>query len=266
MPATRSARVIDSPWILFVVGFLVSVVLTPAGVSGAFLLVPFQTSVLGLSSVSVTPTNLVFNLFATPLAIATYRRQGRLDGRLAGWIVASSVPGVLLGAWLRVALLSDPARFRAVVGAVLLALGVRLLVERRRADPVDGPMDPSPRTDLLVVVAGAVVGVVGGIYGIGGGAFLAPFLTLATRRSLHQIAGAALVGTFVTSLVGVGVFELLGQGPLWPVGLWLGLGGLAGGWLGASLQDRVPARALRAFLAVVVLGLGLYYVVRATLR
>src|SRR5688572_32514889 len=93
---------------LLLAGFCVSAVLTPVGISGAFLLVPFQHTVLGVTSVSVTPTNLLFNVLATPGAILRYHRGGRLDRRLATLISAGSLPGVLVGTWARMHLLADP--------------------------------------------------------------------------------------------------------------------------------------------------------------
>jgi uncharacterized membrane protein YfcA len=47
-------------------GFLITLVTTPAGVSGAVLLLPVQLSVLRVPSLAVTPTNLVFNVVAVP--------------------------------------------------------------------------------------------------------------------------------------------------------------------------------------------------------
>jgi uncharacterized membrane protein YfcA len=46
--------------------FIVSAVATPAGISGAVLLLPFQVSVLGTPSPAVTPTNLLYNVVSTP--------------------------------------------------------------------------------------------------------------------------------------------------------------------------------------------------------
>lgn len=253
---------------VLLVGFAVAVLMTPAGISGAFLLVPFQTSVLGATSVSVTPTNLIFNLIATPMAIAVFRRRGRLDGRLAALITGGSLPGVLLGVWLRIHVLADPARFRVVMGLVLVALALGLVAHRRTVD--EGEQVARHRAmDTFVVVVSAAIGVLGGVYGVGGGVFLAPLLATTTGCSLRQIAGATLVGTWVTSVTGVAAFALASwsrgdpaMAPNWRVGLLLGLGGLPGGLLGASLQPHVPERGLRAVLAVTVGGLGLFYLVR----
>jgi hypothetical protein len=53
------------PLVAFVISFFTSMV----GVSGAFLLLPFQMSVLGYVAPSVSGTNLVFNLVAIPAGV-----------------------------------------------------------------------------------------------------------------------------------------------------------------------------------------------------
>ena len=52
--------------------FTIAVLATPAGISGAVLLLPFQVSVLGTPSPAVTPTNLLYNVVATPGALYRY--------------------------------------------------------------------------------------------------------------------------------------------------------------------------------------------------
>jgi uncharacterized protein len=58
--------------VALVAAYLVAVVTTPAGISGAVLLLPFQVGVLGTPSPSVTPTNLLYNVVATPGALYRY--------------------------------------------------------------------------------------------------------------------------------------------------------------------------------------------------
>ena len=60
---------------------LIAVLATPAGVSGAVLILPFQVSVLGTPSPAVTPTNLLYNVVAIPGALYRYWRQGQRGGR-----------------------------------------------------------------------------------------------------------------------------------------------------------------------------------------
>ena len=63
-----------------VAAFVIAVLATPAGISGAVLLLPFQVSVLGPPSPAVTPTNLLYNVVATPGALYRYWRQKQTGG------------------------------------------------------------------------------------------------------------------------------------------------------------------------------------------
>src|SRR5581483_9212989 len=103
---------------------------TPAGISGAVLLLPFQVGVLGTPSPAVTPTNLLFNVVATPGALYRYWRQGQTGGTLTGWLLAGTVPGVVAGSVVRVELLPGPRAFDAVIAIVLVPLGTHLVIRR----------------------------------------------------------------------------------------------------------------------------------------
>src|ERR1039457_6173568 len=154
--------------VALVAAYAVAVLATPAGISGAVLLLPFQVSVLGTPSPAVTPTNLLYNVVATPGALYRYWRQGQTGGRLALVLIAGTVPRANAGSGIRVALLPGPPAFGLVVGAVLLPLGAWLALPppARPAKPAGPPrVIPAPALILLA----AVVGCVGGIYGIGGG-------------------------------------------------------------------------------------------------
>src|SRR3984885_10073250 len=171
---------------------------SPAGVSGAVLLLPFQVSVLGTPSPAVTPTNLLYNVVATPGALYRYWRQGQTGGRLAVVLIAGTLPGVIAGSIIRVELLPSASVFDFVVAGVLLPLGIWLaLTSPTRAYAEVRPARAVP-TPALILFA-VVVGCVGGIYGIGGGSILAPVL-IGAGRPPKEVAPAALASTFVTSV------------------------------------------------------------------
>jgi uncharacterized membrane protein YfcA len=242
-------------------GFVIAVVTTPAGVSGAVLLLPFQVSVLGTPSPAVTPTNLLYNVVAGPGALYQYWRQGQRGGRLAVLLTAGTLPGVVAGSVIRVRLLPGAGAFEFVIAAVMLPLGTWLALDLGRA--ASAPRSPRLPPALIALIA-AVVGCVGGIYGIGGGSILAPVL-IADGRPPAEVAPAALSSTFVTSIAGVVTFTLLSVhhpgsiAPDWPTGIALGAGGLAGGYTGARIQHRLPDRAIRRILGVIVVAIGARY-------
>ena len=281
-----------NPLVPLLVAFVVSALTAPAGVSGAFLLLPFQVSVLGFTSPAVSPTNLIFNVLATPGGVYRYVREGRVAWPLAWVVILGTLPGVFVGALLRVTLLSDPARFEAFVGLVLLYLGVRLLYETYAAGREQSPGRGGAGTVNItgvsvrrvsyefrgkpysfsvpaVLALSLVVGVIGGIYSIGGGSIIAPFLVTIFALPVYTVAGATLIGTFVTSLTGVAFYELLAAtrfgaemsiAPDWLLGLTLGVGGLAGTYAGARLQRYVPERLIRGVLGALVTILALRYI------
>lgn len=243
----------------FLAGLIVAAVTTPAGVSGAVLLLPVQVSVLGVPSPAVTPTNLIYNLFATPSGVLRYRRRGGLQSSLAGRLIAGTLPGVVIGAVIRVEWLSGERGFLLVVAAVLIPLGVLLLV--RKPPQADHPI--LPIGSLAPLAFG--VGVIGGIYGIGGGSILAPILLLA-GYSAYQVAPAALLSTMAASIVGLIAYLVLAStepggsiAPDWGIGIAAGLGGTVGAYAGASVQPRIPEAALRRLLGVVVIAIGIRY-------
>ena len=230
-------------------GFVLAAVTTPVGVSGAVFLLPVQLSVLHVPSPRITPTNLLFNVVSGPGGLARFRRSGRFDADLARQILTGSVPGVVVGAVIRVYVAADPDVFRLLAAAVLAPVGLVIL---RGPGPGAVGRRPRPRT---VRVLAFVVGVVGGIYGVGGGSLIGPIL-VGTGMAVAAVAPAALLSTWVTSMVGVAAYAVIALdapgsvSPDWSLGIAAGLGGLAGGWLGASLQPRIPERALRSLLGV----------------
>lgn len=279
-------------WLPPLVAFVVSFFTSMAGVSGAFILLPFQMSVLGFTSPSVSPTNLVFNVVAIPSGVARYIRERRMVWPLTWVVVAGTLPGVIAGGFIRLHWLPDPKPFKAFVGCVLLYIGVRLVIDLVRAargtvkaaPPPSEPFSVSVREWTWrrlvyrfqgedhscsipgIFILSLVVGVVGGVYGIGGGAIIAPFFVAIYKLPVHTVAGATLMGTFVTSIAGVVFYQVIapyyGQmsvAPDWLLGGLFGLGGFAGMYLGARMQRFVPAKWIKAGLALLLVYLAVRY-------
>ncbi|MEU2298294.1 sulfite exporter TauE/SafE family protein [Streptomyces antibioticus] len=248
------------------VGMLIAVVTAPVGVSGAVFLLPVQLSVFAVPNPAVTPTNLLYNVVAGPGALLRHRRAGTLGGPLVRRLVLGTLPGVVVGAVVRVFAVPGPYVFRLLVAALMLPLGVWLIVRTLRPAPtgVRRP-PPAPRT---VTGLALVVGVVGGVYGIGGGSILGPVL-VGRGVPVAQVAPAALASTFATSVVGAGTYALLSLAstgsiaPDWSLGLACGLGGLLGGYLGARLQPHLPETLLRLLLGTLATALGALYALDA---
>jgi uncharacterized membrane protein YfcA len=282
-------------WLPVVVSFAISSVTSMGGVSGAFFLLPFQMSMLGFTGPAVSSTNMMFNVVAIPSGVYSYHREKRMVWPLAWAITISSLPGIFIGAIIRVKFLPDPKSFKLFVALVLLYLCVRLGSDilRRLQKPEQKPAASdqfevrSPVMSFRKIsyefngvsysLAGwkltllcFLVGIIGGTYGIGGGAIIAPFLVAVFRLPVHSVAGACLFGTFVSSIGGVISYAAIAPlfsetnlaiTPDWLLGALFGLGGMAGMYVGARLQRFLPARLIKGLLAAAVLSVVIKYVV-----
>ncbi|WP_204163448.1 TSUP family transporter [Nocardioides gilvus] len=246
----------------FAAGLVIATLTAPVGVSGAVFMLPIQLTVLSVPNPAVTATNLLYNVIASPGALFRYRRSGRVSGPLTRLLLAGTVPGVVAGAVVRVFLLPGPRAFRVIAGLILLSLGLWLVWRTRsRRRP------RHPLTRRAVFALSLAVGVVGGVYGIGGGSILSPLL-VGSGMTVAVVAPAALASTFLTSVIGACTFAVLALltdgtiAPYWEIGVACGLGGLVGGYLGARLQPRLPERTLRLLLGCMAISIGVLYLVQ----
>lgn len=243
--------------------FVLALVTTPAGVSGAVLLLPIQLSLLHVPSPAVTPTNLLFNVAAVPGGLLRFSHERRLVNPLTWLLVAGTLPGVIAGAVIRVELLSGGRAFQLVAAGVLLPLGLWLALGSRRLPPSRPSPTRGGRRGIWAL--SLLVGTVGGIYGIGGGSILAPIL-LVLGYSAYEVAPATLAATFLTSIGGIITYQVLQSthggaiAPDWALGAFLGAGGFAGSYLGARLQSHLPERSLRKLLGLIACLIAARYI------
>lgn len=273
------------------VAFAISFFSSMAGITGAFLILPFQMSVLGFTTPSVSATNFLYNVVGTPGGIFRYSREGRMVWPLALAITIGTLPGVLIGYYIRVRYLPDPRAFKFFVGLVLCYIGIRVFSKIFQPENTGTPTQTADfrvsnirlsRTRMAfdfrarrvefslaaIITLALLVGIIGGIYGIGGGAIIAPFCVAFLNIPVHTVAGAAMFGTFATSVAGVIIYSTVplnhGQAapPDWLLGTLFGLGGLLGMYLGASCQKYIPERIIQAILAVVIFVVSANYIIQ----
>jgi len=287
-------------WVFFppLVALVVSFFTSMAGVSGAFVLLPFQMSVLNYTTPSVSGTNQLFNIVAIPSAVWRYVKERRMVWPLTWAVIIGTLPGVLIGAWLRLEYLPDTKDFKFFAGLVLLYIGVKLLsdtVKTKKQKAIAQKSESSEQKTEFIIsdtrfsikqvefrfggepfsfsVPGVfslclIVGIIGGIYGIGGGAIIAPFFVAFFHLPVYAVAGAALMGTFVTSIAGVIIYQVLAPiypdmsvAPDWYLGILFGIGGFCGMYLGARCQKYVPAHIIKLILCFSVLFVAGKYII-----
>ena len=203
-------------------------------------------SFFGLAPAAMAPGALCLNLLVAGTSFLSYRRAGHFNPRLLWPFLLTSIPFAFLGG---LAPVSARAYLIILAGALIFA-AYRLLVV------VPPPAEESfLRAPSLWVTlpAGAAIGFVSCVIGVGGGIFLSPLIILLKWADAKRTAAVSAAFIWLNSLAG-----LYGQLLKSPVD-WTGLvplvavafaGGLVGSYLGAH---RFRGLWLRRVLGVVLL-------------
>ena len=150
--------------------------------------------------------------------------------------------------------------------AVLLLFGALMLVasiamiRSRSGDEPEGHVDP-----VMLAVRGALVGVVTGLTGAGGGFLIVPALHFFAKLPMKQAVGTSLAVIAANSLVG-----FLGDTALWPKYDWRLVGlvmviAVGGMFVGTFARKRVSAGGLKKGFGYFVLAMGAWVVLSSAL-
>lgn len=127
-------------------------------------------------------------------------------------------------------------------------------------------MFDSRRRDIGIFVAACVCGVASGLFGIGGGTLLVPFLALFFAFGQHRAQGTSLIA-LIPPTGALAFFAYAKAGYVsWQTGLLLIPGVFAGGILGGWLAKRLRPRRMRQVFAGLVFALGIWQAVAAWAR
>jgi len=96
---------------------------------------------------------------------------------------------------------------------------------------------------------------------------VAPFFVAIIGLPVYTVAGAALMGTFITSIAGVAIYQYfsiiypdIAVAPDWALGALFGCGGIFGMYLGARTQKYVPEKIIKATLCCCVIFVSAKYI------
>ena len=118
-----------------------------------------------------------------------------------------------------------------------------------------------PAAVLAILGLGFLAGILGGMFGIGGGLVIVPFLVIAFGVDPKTATGTSLFALLWP--VGLlGVYEYWRRGELRAdYGAWIALGLFLGAYFGARLTGRMSAANMKRAYAVFLLVVGVYYLV-----
>jgi uncharacterized membrane protein YfcA len=227
--------------------FVVAVLYSCVGHAGASGYIAVM-ALMGLSSDVIKPTALVLNIVVALITSIQFYRAGHFSWSLFWPFAITSVPLAFVGGSLGLPL----HVFEFLIGATLLFSSVRFLFEP--TSDTKTVVGPNMGTSLLV---GAVIGLLSGLTGVGGGIFLTPVLLLLGWAKTQQAAAISAPFILVNSIAGLAGH--LSSVQHIPAGIpFLILAVVCGGFIGSHLGSRrLRVVQIRRVLAVVLIIAGI---------
>lgn len=189
---------------------------------------------------------LTLNIFVGLIGTWRFARAGHFHWPTFWPFAVMAVPLAFVGGLWQ---LPDDV-FRPLIGAVLLFAAIMLIVRGKRRE--DKAKEPHMPPLLVALIAGAILGLMAGLTGTGGGIFLSPLLIICGWAGPKRTAAISIVFVLVNSIAGLG--GVIAESPTLPNALPIYivgavLGGLLGSYFGAR---QLPGRGIKILLGVVL--------------
>ena len=257
-------------------GFAIGFALGALGGGGSILAVPALVYAAGQSATDATTTSLLVVAGASAFGLAGHWRAGRVrwaSGTVFGLVgIGGSIAGTALNRRLDDDVLLAGFALLIVLAAWRMLTGCPSCtrVGETEALSSDTAINDAGRTGLLTrttnlttrqlviaAAAGTAVGLLTGLFGVGGGFVIVPALTLALRFNMPQAVGTSLLVITINALValtargGPGAVE-------WSVALPFTIAALGGVAAGVRAADRLPARSLLRWFAALLAAVAVF--------
>ena len=240
------------PWVLtLIIALMMGVIAVlyasvgHAGASGYLAVM----ALMGVAPAVMKPSALVLNIVVSLIAVYQFYRAGAFSWRIFLPLAVTSIPFAFLGGTMTL-----PAHwYKPMIGVVLI---YAVLYSWMRSFKTTQP-EPKVVSPLILAIVGAVLGLLSGLTGVGGGIFLSPLLLRMNWAPVRMISGISAMFILVNSVSGLlGVMSrhpsMSDSLPYWVIAV------VIGGYIGATLGSRhLNVALIQRFLSVVLLISGL---------
>ena len=202
----------------------------------------------GVPPIQALGTNKLQSMFGTGTALRNFWRSGLVDWRRNRLTVAVVFVGAVIGVLIVQSL--DTKLLNLIIPVLLVASAIYILLSPRMTDE-----DAHHRVSSAgYAPIGGAIGFYDGFFGPGAGTFYTTSLVALRGYGLTKATALTKLINWTSNIASV-LFFALGGHVFWLLGLCMGLGAMAGGWLGSHTALRFGARLIGPVLVVISLAL-----------
>ncbi len=247
-------------WIAFPAGIAIASMVSTVGIGGGILWMPFFLLFLKLSPETAVITSLLIQTAGKGSGSFAYLKKGLVDLKLSLLVLATAVPGILVGA--RLSNLLEPSAMELILGLMLLTTAF-LFVSGH--EPYD--RQGETRADIRLIYRRlwlpATLSVGSGLLSTGIGEWLIPVMKSRLNLRMANAIAASVFITFGTSVLAASAHLLMGGKPALPILAWAIPGVLIGGQIGPRLAQRIDDRTLKEIFIFLLTLVGVHLIYNA---
>lgn len=247
-------------WLALPTGIGIATVASAVGIGGGILWMPFLIIMLRLQPETAVLTSLIIQSVGMGSGAAAYRRQNRIDFRLAGLLLLITAPGIAVGAY--VTSIVSPGHLELTLGLLTLTTAFLFVSSNQQYHDVghDRAQGRQVKPYLSFI---AFLSVISGMLSISIGEWLIPIMRSKMALRMSAAVATSIATIFGTCLLGTASHVFLGNQPHWQIVSWAVPGVLIGGQIGPRLAERINERKLKDIFIFLLTLIGIHLIYNA---
>jgi uncharacterized membrane protein YfcA len=276
-----SLAVLAPPWppvAAVAAGLLVGLSLGLTGGGGAIFAVPLLVYWLGVDPPTAVAISLVTVAVTAAVGAVERWRYGQVEAPTGLLFAAAGMLTAPLGGWIGSRIPEQPLLVAFALLMLVIAARMwrtaRSVEERLPPSAVDAGSGPACRRDpegrlritsrcaTVLALAGLAVGLLSGLFGVGGGFLIVPALVTFASMGVPRAVGTSL---FVMTLVGISaVASQVAAGRVVPLDVAGGFvaGSIPGLFAGSAIGRRLTGPLLARCFAIAIVAVAVFVIVR----
>ncbi|MBO1004980.1 hypothetical protein DFR56_12262 [Pseudogracilibacillus auburnensis] len=256
--------------IALLIGFLSAFVGSLVGLGGGIVLVPAMlflydnfSSFSWANPQAIVGISLITMVFTGLSSTLAYYRLKRVDIKTGVIFLIGSLPGSVVGSWINTRLETD--QFSLYFGILMIIIFIMMLVDReklRKNKPleitdqtrtfmIDGETHQYNITYVPAIILSFAVGLLSGLFGIGGGTISVPAMILFFGIPVQIAIATSMFMIFFISIISASAHIVLGH-IVWSYVLFFVIGSYIGGTVGAKTSKLFKGKTLEWILRIVI--------------
>ncbi|MGI8384087.1 sulfite exporter TauE/SafE family protein [Robertmurraya sp. P23] len=243
--------------LLVFIGMFAAICGSLVGLGGGFIIVPSLAILYNFPVSNIVGTSMAVLVFSSISSTLVFAKQKRIDYKSGALFALAMIPGSILGAWIADFITSKA--FFISFGLFMLLMAISLLLKPSKSFSI------KPTTTRTIVDSTGkeysysfhlqvgtfiafLVGFLSSLFGIGGGSVMVPTMVLLLTFPVHIATATSSFFILITAVIG-SISHMVFDHILWEKVIFLALGSIIGGHLGAKLAAKVPEKTILGVLS-----------------